>query len=72
MEMLLMGLCMSVFGLGIAALAFGAATRSESSDSSAVQPELPLVKAVAPARFFPTVFLYRPLSCRGGCPLRSC
>ena len=51
MEMLLMGLCMSVFGLGVAALAFGSATRSESSDS-AVQPELPLVKAVAPARFF--------------------
>ena len=51
MEMLLMGLCMSVFGLGVAALAFGAATRSESS-GSAVQPELPLVKAVAPARFF--------------------
>lgn len=51
MEMLLMGLCMSVFGLGVAALAFGAATRSESSDS-AVQPEVPLVKAVAPARFF--------------------
>jgi len=53
MEMLLMGLCMSVFGLGIAALAFGAATRSQSSDSnSTVQPQLPLVKAVAPARFF--------------------
>jgi len=51
MEMFLMGLCMSVFGLGIAAAAFGAATRSESS-KSAVQPELPLVKAVAPARFF--------------------
>ncbi len=51
MEMLLMGLCMSVFGIGIAALAFGAATRSESSDS-VVQPEVPLVKAVAPARFF--------------------
>ena len=51
MEMLLMGLCMSVFGLGIAALAFGAATRSVSSDS-VVQPQLPLVKAAAPARFF--------------------
>jgi hypothetical protein len=51
MEMLLMGLCMSVFGMGVAALAFGAATRSKSSDS-AVQPELPLAKAVAPARFF--------------------
>jgi hypothetical protein len=51
MEMLLMGLCMSVFGIGIAALAFGAATRRESSDP-VVQPELPLVKATAPARFF--------------------
>jgi len=51
MEMLLMGLCVAVFGMGVAAVAFGAATRSESSDS-AVQPQLPLVKAVAPARFF--------------------
>ncbi|HMD18367.1 MAG TPA: hypothetical protein VKH18_17000 [Terriglobales bacterium] len=51
MEMFLMGLCMSVFGFGIAAAAFGAATRSKSPNS-AVQPELPLVKAVAPARFF--------------------
>ncbi len=51
MEMLLMGLCMSVFGLGIAALAFGAATRSASSDS-AVQPQPSLVKPIVPARFF--------------------
>jgi len=53
MEMFLMGLCMSVFGLGIAALAFGAATRSESSNSKPnAQPALPLVQAVAPAHFF--------------------
>jgi hypothetical protein len=51
MEMLLMGLCMSVFALGVAAAAFGAATRSETSDP-AVQPQLPSVKAVAPTRFF--------------------
>jgi hypothetical protein len=51
MEMLLMGLCMAVFGLGIAALAFGAATRSESSDSPA-QPQPSLLKPVVPARFF--------------------
>lgn len=51
MEMLLMGLCMSVFGFGIAAVAFAAATRSKSPNS-AVQPEVPLVKAAAPARFF--------------------
>ncbi len=51
MEMFLMGLCMAVFGMGIAAVAFGAATRSESSDS-AVQPAVSLVKADAPAHFF--------------------
>jgi hypothetical protein len=51
MEMLLMGLCMAVFGLGIAALAFGAATRSESSDSP-VHAQPSLVKPVVPARFF--------------------
>ncbi len=51
MEMFLMCLCISVFGLGVAAAAFGAATRSESPNP-AVQPELPLVKATAPARFF--------------------
>lgn len=51
MEMLLMGLCMAVFGMGVAAVAFGAATRSASSNSP-LQPQLPLVKAAAPARFF--------------------
>jgi hypothetical protein len=51
MEMFLMCLCISVFGLGVAAAAFGAATRSESPHSAA-QPELPLVKATAPAHFF--------------------
>ena len=59
MEMLLMGLCISVFGLGVAAVAFGAATRAESSDS-AVQPQLPLVKAVAPAHFFSDRFAISP------------
>ena len=51
MEMFLMGLCLSVFGMAIAAVAFGAATRSRSSDPT-VQPQLPMVKAVAPAHFF--------------------
>jgi|SRR5579859_523934 len=49
MEMFLMALCVSVFGLAVAALAFGAATRSETS-APPVQPPAP-AKA-APARFF--------------------
>jgi hypothetical protein len=51
MEMLLMGLCWTVFGLGVAAIAFGAATRSESPEST-VQPQPSKVKAVVPTRFF--------------------
>ena len=50
MEMLLMGLCWTVFGLGVAAVAFGAATRSESSNSG-VQSQVPTIKAI-PTRFF--------------------
>jgi hypothetical protein len=50
MEMLLMGLCISVFGFGVAALAFGAATRSEASEP-APQPEV-AGKPAVPARFF--------------------
>ena len=51
MEMFLMALCMSMFGLAVAAMAFGAATRPKSS-SSPVQPDLRPVKAVVPGRFF--------------------
>ena len=51
MDMLLIGLCLGVAGVVFVALAFGAAMHSESWNS-AVQPEIPLVKAAAPARFF--------------------
>jgi len=51
MEMFLMALCMSVFALGVAVAAFRAATISDSSKPAA-QLQLPLVKAVAPPRFF--------------------
>jgi hypothetical protein len=51
MEMFLMGLCVSVFGLAVTAAAFGAATRSESSNA-AVQPEVPVVKPAVATRFF--------------------
>ena len=51
MEMLLMGLCVTVFGVGVAAAAFGAATRSGSSESPA-QAQPSLGKVIAPTRFF--------------------
>ncbi len=52
MEMLLMGLCVSAFGLAVVALAFRASTRPESSEAT-VRPDLPLAKAAVPARLFP-------------------
>jgi hypothetical protein len=54
MEMLLMGICISVFGMAIACAAFGAAVRREEGVAEAqVQPK-PVVAAaaVAPPRFF--------------------
>jgi len=59
MEMLLMGMCVAVFGMGIAAVAFGAATRKESSDS-AMQPALSLVKTEDAAHFFSDRVAARP------------
>jgi len=54
MEMLLMGACLSLFGLAVACLAFGAAAHDldESvTTAPAVRPE-PVKAAAAPARFF--------------------
>jgi hypothetical protein len=54
MEMLLMGACLSMFGLAVVCLAFGAATR-DSGSASATAPavEKEIVKAAAmPTRFF--------------------
>lgn len=51
MEMLLMGICVSMFGLAVAVAAFGAATRTEEKEP-APQPEIAPVKAAQPARFF--------------------
>ena len=53
MEMLLMGAVLSMFGLAVACLTFGAATRTgdESVEAEALEQEV--VKAAAsPARFF--------------------
>lgn len=51
MEMFLMALCLSMFGLAVSAIAFGAATRPEKS-STPSQPELPTAKALSAGRFF--------------------
>ena len=48
MEMLLMGACLSMLGLAVTCMAFGAATRSEEPAEPKPQP----MKAAAPARFF--------------------
>lgn len=50
MEMLLMGLCLSVLGVAVAAMAFGAATRPEEPLEAA--PEVRPAKAVAKPKFF--------------------
>lgn len=53
MEMLLMGACLSLFGLAVACLAFGAATRDGDQPSPAAAVHTEAVKAaVSPARFF--------------------
>jgi hypothetical protein len=54
MEMLLMGVCLSVFGLAVVCLAFGAATRGVDETAS-VAPGLPkeaVQAAASPSRFF--------------------
>ncbi len=51
MEMLLLALCMSMFCLAVAAIAFGAATQ-KVSPVSPEQGDLQPVKAVAAGRFF--------------------
>lgn len=50
MDMLVMGLCFTLFCLAITALAFAAATRPEAQKLKP-QPEVPAVQ-VTPARFF--------------------
>jgi hypothetical protein len=52
MEMLLMGACVSMFGLAVACLAFGAATRGQEEQKAAPAMELGMAKPAAEARFF--------------------
>jgi len=53
MVMFLMAVCLSMFGLAVTAMAFGAATRDERSAetaSPALKPALPV--SISPSRFF--------------------
>ena len=52
MEMLLMGACLSMFGLAVMCLAFGAATRDERAEESAGLEKLEAMKIAAPEHFF--------------------
>lgn len=53
MVMFLMAVCLSMFGLAVTAMAFGAATRDERSAEAAqpaLKPALPM--SISPSRFF--------------------
>jgi hypothetical protein len=52
MEMLLMGACLSLFGLAVTCLAFGAATRTEEPSAVEAKPAVAKAAAASPARFF--------------------
>ena|SRR3974390_2312298 len=54
MEMLLMGACLSLFGLAVACLAFGAATRGvdEAISAAPAVHKDAMKAAVSPTRFF--------------------
>jgi hypothetical protein len=73
MEMLLMGACLSMFGLAVACLAFGAATRETGEMQAAVAPAIQkeaVQAAASPARFFvnPPVL---PLAARTPVPIEA-
>ena len=70
MEMLLMGACLSLFGLAVACLAFNAAAPRDPAPA-APQPEVFEVKAAtAPARFFADPVIV-PLAAHAQMPLEA-
>ena len=52
MEMLLLGACLSMFGLAVACLAFGAATHDPEEQKAAPEAERDEVMPAVAARFF--------------------
>ena len=70
MEMFLMVLCVSVFGLAVTCAAFGAATRPEETSPEAI-PEREPVAAPAPARFFVDDIVVSPAVTKTPVPIEA-
>lgn len=74
MEMLLMGACLSMFGLAITCLAFGAATRREEDQSghkAAPAVERETLKPAVMPRFFVEPPVVLPLAARSRVPIEA-
>lgn len=71
MEMLLMGVCVSMFGLAVACLAFGAATRNLDEPATAPSAEKEPVKLeAATANFFSDTPVL-PVAARNQVPIEA-
>jgi len=73
MEMLLMGVCISVFGLAVACLAFGAATRSSEDTAAAASAveKAAVMPAAAPTRFFVNPRPVLPMAAQSAGPIEA-
>jgi hypothetical protein len=70
MEMFLMVVCISLFGLGVTCAAFGAATRPEQPPAEP-QPECQPAVAAAPARFFADNVVIPPAPLHARVPIEA-
>jgi hypothetical protein len=72
MEMLVMGMFLSIFGLAVACLAFGAATRRREEQKAAPAVALELAKPAVATRFFvEPAALVLPLAARPRLPIEA-
>ena len=71
MEMLLMGACLSVLGLAVACMAFGAATRDADEQIAAPVEEREVVKPAVAARFFVEQPRVLPVAARHSVPIEA-
>ena len=71
MEMLLMGACLSMLGLAVACMAFGAATRDADEQTAAPAMEREVVKPAVAARFFVEPAMVLPLAAHSRVPIEA-